>query len=257
MDVSPPAQVNGETRSIFAIREAFHPTARPKHKMHIRFSGPQTDGPPLDRRTLYRRRTASAYGAQTFGRRGALCGQKTSRLPRRSDQQRPRSRPLRREQARRNRPPARTASGTPSFYTERRGFVNTLDKGFPFPNAGKAQGRPHLVRFLRHMHWIPARGRSESHAPRVGMRRSPPLVPAWGSERERAKKPSPLPALPEDRHDGAGGSFLLRAQTRPSARRRADKSSRPAGRQRARPSASSSHIIADLANVLHSRFSSC
>ena len=194
MDVSPPAQVNGETRSIFAIREAFHPTARPKHKMHIRFFGPQTDGPPLDRRTLYPRSTASAYGNSDVRETQRTVRTKTSRLPRRSDQQRA-ARPalLRRKRARRK-SPARGADGVRhAFHFTRKGGVCQYPRqGFPFPNAGKAQGRPHLVRFLRHMHWIPARGRSESHAPRVGCDVLLLGFPLAGEARGRGRK-SPLP----------------------------------------------------------------
>jgi len=169
MDVSPPAQANGETCSIFAIREAFHPTARPKHKMHIRFIGPQTDGPPLDRRTLYPAAPRAHMTIQTSVRRGALCGQKHRGFLAGALRNGPRGRPFTAKASapkiarlRRGRRPARL-----SFYTERMG-LSIPPTGISVPECGKAQGRPRLVRFLRHMHWIPARGRSESHAPRVG-----------------------------------------------------------------------------------------
>lgn len=243
---------------MFAIREAFHPTARPKHKMHIRFFGPQTDGPPLDRRTLYPRSTASAYGNSDVREtrrtvrtkhRGFLAGAISNG---------PRGRPFAAKagapkiaRPRRGRRPARL-----SFYTERRG-LSIPPTGISVPECGKSAGPSPSCPFSAPYAWIPARERSESHAPRVGMRRSPPLVPACGrSEREEGEKALSLPVSRRP-HDGAGGSFLL---GRKLVLRHAAERTGPVVRQVGKGHALRLlviHIIADLANVLHSRFSSC
>lgn len=227
---------------MFAIREAFHPTARPKHKMHIRFFGPQTDGPPLDRRTLYPRSTASAYGNSDVRETRRTVRTKTSRLPRRSDQQRPRGRPFAAKAgAPKNRPPAaRTASGTPFILHGKEGFVNTPDRD-SVPECGKSAGPSPSCPFSA-PYALDSRARKK-RKPRtpVGMRRSPPLVPACGrSEREEGEKALSLPV--SRRPARRRGRFIPpRAQTRPSARRRADRSSRPQGRAKGTPSASSSY----------------
>ncbi len=259
MDVSPPAQVNGETRSIFAIREAFHPTARPKHKMHIRFPARRQTGRRLTGGRSTPRRTASAYGSSDVRETRRTVRTKTSRLPRRSDQQRPRSRPFGRKQGapkiarpRRGRRPARL-----SFYTERRG-LSIPSTGISVPECGKAQGRPHLVRFLRHMHWIPARGRSESHAPRVGMRRSPPLVPACGKKRRGRGRKSPLPSRASRRPARRRGRFILLGANSSFGTPQSGQVQSSGRSAKGTPlRLLVIHIIADLANVLHSRFSSC
>ena len=141
MDVSPPAQANGETCSIFAIREAFHPTARPKHKMHIRFFGPQTDGPPLDRRTLDPAAPRAHMPIQTSVRRGALCGQKHRGFLAGALRNGPRGRPFTAKASapkiarlRRGRRPARL-----SFYTERMG-LSIPPTGISVPECGKSAG---------------------------------------------------------------------------------------------------------------------
>lgn len=244
---------------MFAIREAFHPTARPKHKMHIRFFGPQTDGPPLDRRTLYPRSTASAYGNSDVRETRRTVRTKTSRLPRRSDQQRPRGRPFAAKagapkiaRPRRGRRPARL-----SFYTERRG-LSIPPTGISVPECGKSAGPSPSCPFSA-PYALDSRARKK-RKPRTpgGDATFSSFGPRLREKREgEGEKALSLPV--SRRPARRRGRFIPpRAQTRPSARRRADRSSRPAGSGKGHAlRLLVIHIIADLANVLHSRFSSC
>ena len=236
MDVSPPAQANVETRSIFAIREAFHPTARPKHRMHIRFSGPQTDGPPLDRRMLYPTAPRAHTAIQTSVRRGALCGQKHRGFLAGAISNGPRGRPFAAKagapkiaRPRRGRRPARL-----SFYTERRG-LSIPPTGISVPECGKSAGPSPSCPFSA-PYALNSRARKK-RKPRTpgGDATFSSFGPRLREKREgEGEKALSLPASrrPARRR---GGVIPPRAQTRPSARRRADRSSRPAGRQRARP----------------------
>ena len=180
---------------MFANREAFHPTARPKHKMHIRFFGPQTDGPPLDRRTLYPRSTASAYGNSDVRETRRTVRTKTSRLPRRSDQQRAARPPFCGESGRaENRPPAaRTASGTPFILHGKEGFVNTPDRDFRSRMREKRRAVPILSVFCAICIGFPRAKEAKATHPGWGCDVLLLWSPLAGEARGRGRK-SPLPS---------------------------------------------------------------